>query len=25
MSVMDIHREVGVARNTIYKIQRELS
>jgi DNA invertase Pin-like site-specific DNA recombinase len=24
MSVMDIHREVGVARNTIYKIQREL-
>ncbi|WP_429472513.1 hypothetical protein [Neobacillus sp. B4I6] len=21
---MDIHREVGVARNTIYKIQREL-
>ena len=24
MSVMNIHREVGIARNTIYKIQREL-
>jgi hypothetical protein len=25
MSVMDIHREVDVARNTIYRIKRELN